>query len=160
MQAVTILAVGKLKEGYLRDAAAEYQKRLSAFCKLKIIEIDEERLPQDPSPALIQKTLEAEGRRILAKIPTQAYVVPLCIEGRQLPSEKLAEKLEALATSGCSQIVFIIGGSHGLADAVKARADFKLSMSEMTFPHQLARVMLLEQVYRAYSILTGTKYHK
>ncbi len=160
MQTVTILCVGKYKEGYWREAAAEYQKRLGAFCRLSVMEVEEERLPQTPSAAQIAAGLEAEGRRLLSRIPAGSFVIALCIEGRQLDSEGLSHMLEDTALSGKSSIVFIIGGSFGLSDPVKERADQKISMSRMTFPHQLARVMLLEQIYRGYQILSGGKYHK
>ncbi|MDD3192939.1 MAG: 23S rRNA (pseudouridine(1915)-N(3))-methyltransferase RlmH [Oscillospiraceae bacterium] len=160
MQAVTILCVGKLKEAYWRDAAAEYQKRLGPFCKLSVVEIEEERSPQNPSLAQTDAVMEAEGRRILSKIPEGSFVVAMCIEGGQKTSQGLAQLLEDAALKGKSAVTFVIGGSFGLSPAVKARADQKLSMSGMTFPHQLARVMLLEQVYRGYQILNGGKYHK
>lgn len=160
MQAVSILCVGKLKEDYWRQAAAEYQKRLGAFCRLSIVEIEEERLPQNPSAAQIAAGLEAEGRRILSRVPAGSFVAALCIEGRQTDSRELSQMLGDAALSGKSGVVFVIGGSFGLSDSVKSRADQKVSMSRMTFPHQLARVMLLEQVYRGYQILNGGKYHK
>lgn len=160
MQAVTIVCVGKLKEGYWRDAAVEYQKRLSAFCRLSTVEIEEERLPQNPSAAQIAAGLEAEGRRILSKIAADSFVVALCIEGKLQSSEELAGMLDQAAVSGKSDVIFVIGGSFGLSQAVKERADRRMSMSRMTFPHQLARVVLLEQVYRGYQILSGGKYHK
>ena len=160
MQAVTIVCVGKLKEGYWWDAAVEYQKRLSAFCRLSTVEIEEERLPQNPSAAQIAAGLEAEGRRILSKIAADSFVVALCIEGKLQSSEELARMLDRAAVSGKSDVIFVIGGSFGLSQAVKERADRRMSMSRMTFPHQLARVVLLEQVYRGYQILSGGKYHK
>lgn len=160
MRSITVLCVGKLKEAYLRAAAAEYQKRLSAFCRLSIIEVDEERLPDAPSPAQIQATLQAEGKRLLSHIPSGASVFALCIEGREMSSPDLAAALDRMALNGCSHTVFIIGGSWGLSDEVKQAATVRLSMSPMTFPHQLARVMLLEQLYRAGQISSGGKYHK
>lgn len=160
MRAITVLCVGKLKESYLREAAAEYQKRLSAFCRLEIVEVDEERLPDSPSPAQITRTLEAEGNRLLAKIPGGAAVFALCIEGKEMSSPALTETLDKLAVGGYGHTVFIIGGSWGLSDEVKRAATHRLSMSPMTFPHQLARVMLLEQLYRAAQISSGGKYHK
>ncbi len=160
MQAVTIICEGKLKEKYLRDACDEYSKRLSAFCRLNVIELNPCRLPDSPSQGEINTALETEGKEILSKIPNGAKVYAMCIEGRQMPSEKLSAQLSDCAVQGYNNVVFIIGGSHGLSDNVKRRADFKLSMSEMTFPHQLARVMLLEQIYRAYQISSGGKYHK
>ncbi len=160
MRAVTVLCVGKLKEKYWRDAVAEYEKRLSAFCRLSVVEVEEERLPESPSPAQIAQTLQAEGKRLLARVPQGAAIYALCIEGKELSSPALAEALDRLAVDGCSHTVFIIGGSWGLSDEVKAAARVKLSMSPMTFPHQLARVMLLEQIYRAAQISSGGKYHK
>lgn len=160
MLGVTIICEGKLKEKYLRDACEEYQKRLSAFCKLNIIELSPKRLSDTPSQGEIDNALIAEGKEILSKIPSNAKVYAMCIEGKQLSSQKLAKELELCAVSGFSNAVFIIGGSFGLSDEVKHRADFKLSMSEMTFPHQLARVMLLEQIYRSFNITNGGKYHK
>jgi 23S rRNA (pseudouridine1915-N3)-methyltransferase len=159
MLRVTILAVGGLKERYWADATAEYKKRLAAYCKLEIIELPEYRLPQNPSPAEIAKCVEEEGKRIREKLPAHSYRAALCIEGSELPSEALAARLTGLAGTH-SHLVWIIGGSHGLADDVKSLADLRLSMSPMTFPHQLARVMLLEQLYRAFSIAGGGKYHK
>lgn len=160
MLRVQILCVGNLKEGYWRDACAEYAKRMQAFCKFSVTEIAEARLPDAPSAAQIAQSLEAEGKQILAKIPASAAVVALCIEGKPLSSTQLAEKIQQFANNGKSDIVLIIGGSFGLSDAVKARADFRLSMSPMTFPHQLARVMVSEQIYRAFQIMNGGKYHK
>lgn len=157
---VSVICIGKLKEKYLTDACAEYAKRLSAFCKLNIIELPESRLPDDPSDKLIEQCLAKEGEQILSKIPKDAYVIPMCIEGKMLSSPELSEKMAAVPVMGKSQIVFVIGGSFGLSDAVKKRGDLRLSMSPMTFPHQLARVMLLEQVYRGFMIGSGGKYHK
>lgn len=160
MIGITVICEGKLKEKYLRDACDEYSKRLSAYCKLNIAELSPHRIPENPSENEIANALEAEGKEILSKIPNGAKVYAMCIEGKQMPSEKLAARISECSVQGFSNVVFIIGGSHGLSDEVKRRADFKLSMSEMTFPHQLARVMLLEQIYRAFQISTGGKYHK
>lgn len=160
MLGVTIICEGRLKEKYLRDACDEYSKRLGAFCRLNIIELTPKRLSDNPSQGEIENALTAEGKEILSKIPSGAKVYAMCIEGRQMPSEKLAQELTDCAVNGFSSAVFIIGGSFGLSDEVKKRADFKLSMSQMTFPHQLARVMLLEQIYRAFNIQNGGKYHK
>lgn len=160
MLKITLITVGKLKEKYLRDAVAEYEKRLTSLCSLRCIEIESARLPDSPNPSLISAALVAESVKILAAIPNGAYVIPMCIEGKQLDSEELSAKLSDLGVSGKSDICFIIGGSYGLSDKVKQKADFKLSMSKMTFPHQLARVMLLEQIYRAFKISTGGTYHK
>ncbi len=160
MITVNIVCVGKLKEQYLRDACAEYTKRLTAFCKLNIIELQPFALSQSPSESEINEGLRQEGKNILSKITDSAYVIAMCIEGKQMPSPKLSEKIQDIAVGGHSTITFVIGGSFGLSDEVKRRADYKLSMSEMTFPHQLARVMLLEQIYRAFQISSGGKYHK
>lgn len=160
LSSVTILAVGKLKERYLREACAEYAKRLQGFCRFSIEEINEYRLPDNPSDAQIEAGLEKEGKDILSRIPAGAYVVAMCIEGKMLDSVALSQKLSQIAVQGRSSVVFVIGGSFGLWDQVKQRAELKLSMSPMTFPHQLARVMLCEQVYRAFSIEANTRYHK
>ncbi len=160
MQRVTLICVGKLKENYWREACAEYQKRLQPFCRLELIEVEEERVADNPSPAQIAQTLREEGRRILAKVPEGAAVLPLCIEGKSMSSETFAQRLEDLAVNGVSSVVLIIGGSWGLAEEVKRAGSRSVSMSAMTFPHQLARVMLLEQLYRAFQIRSGGKYHK
>lgn len=157
---VTLLCVGKLKESYWRDACAEYEKRLSAFCRFRLVEVAEERLPDNPSAAQIAATIDAEGKRLLEKIPREAAVIPLCIEGKELDSPSLSAYIDRLTVGGTSHIVLLIGGSWGLSDEVKNRAALRLSMSPMTFPHQLARVMVLEQIYRAFQISTGGKYHK
>lgn len=160
MFGVTIICEGKLKEKYLRDACDEYIKRLGAYCKLNIVELTPRRISDNPSKGEIANVLNVEGAEIISKIPNGSKVYAMCIEGKQMPSEKLAQRLSECSVQGYNNAVFIIGGSHGLSDEVKSRADFKLSMSEMTFPHQLARVMLLEQIYRAFQISTGGKYHK
>ena len=157
---VTLLCVGKLKEAYWRDACAEYEKRLGAFCRFRLIEVAEERLPDNPSAAQISATIEAEGKRLLDQMPKDCAVIPLCIEGKEMDSPSLSARIQKLAVEGTSHIVFAIGGSWGLSDTVKNRAALRLSMSPMTFPHQLARVMVLEQVYRAFQIASGGKYHK
>lgn len=144
----------------MRELCAEYEKRLSAFCKLQIIELTPERLSDRPSANEIAHALDAEAAHITAKIPANAYVFAMCIEGKQMPSEVFSQKLSSLAVDGVSNIVFLLGSSFGLQEALKKRADFRFSMSEMTFPHQLARVMLLEQLYRAFQIESGGKYHK
>ncbi|WP_044975649.1 23S rRNA (pseudouridine(1915)-N(3))-methyltransferase RlmH [Ruminococcus sp. HUN007] len=158
MMNINLIAVGKLKEDYLRAASAEYSKRLQAFCTLKITEIDECRLSDRPSGTEIKNALETEAKSIMKH--ARGFIVPMCIEGRQIKSEALSEKFENIALSGCSEISFIIGSSYGLADSVKNAGSFRLSMSEMTFPHQLARIMLLEQIYRAFMIQAGKSYHK
>lgn len=155
---VTILAVGKLKESWLREGFAEYGKRLAAYCDLSVIEIPEYRLPENPSPARIAKGLEEEGRAILEKLGKTPYAA-LCIEGRQLSSPRLAELLRERQQAG-GAFAFVIGGSFGLGPAVKEGAVLRLSLSPMTFPHQLFRVLLAEQLYRGFSILSGGKYHK
>ncbi len=160
MISVTVICEGKLKEKYLRDACDEYSKRLSAFCKLNIVELTPKRLSDNPQPGEIENALSAEGKEIISKIPAGAYVYAMCIEGKQMSSEKLSKAVDNCAVTGKSNVVFIIGGSFGLSDEVKKLSDYKLSMSEMTFPHQLARVMLLEQIYRAFQISSGGKYHK
>lgn len=160
MLRVNLICVGKLKEKYLRDACGEYAKRLQSFCKFEIIEVDEEKVSDSPNDSQIENILSCEGRRILSKIDRSAKVIAMCIEGRQKSSKELAEYFDEAAVSGISTIAFVIGGSWGLSEEVKKRADLRLSMSAMTFPHQLARVMLCEQIYRGFSILSGTKYHK
>lgn len=157
---ITLICVGKLKEQYLRDACDEYKKRLSTLCKLNLVELTPERLSDNPSQKEIENALANEGRHIIEKIPNGAKVYTMCIEGRQLSSEQLSSDLDSAAVSGVSSIAFIIGGSFGLSDEVKSKGTVRLSMSKMTFPHQLARVMLLEQIYRAMQISIGTKYHK
>ena len=157
---INVICIGKLKESFLRDASAEYQKRLSAFCRLEITELSPFKLPENPSQAQIEAALMQEGGLITAKIPANAKVYALCIEGKQFFSEELSAKIVTETNHGVSNIVFVIGGSHGLSEDVKKRADLLLSMSKMTFPHQLARIMLLEQLYRAFMISSGGKYHK
>ena len=160
MQKVSIICVGKMKEKFYIEAAAEYGKRLSRFCKLEIIELPEDRLPEDPSKAQIEAALAKEAETIRAKLPSGAMIVAMCVEGKTQSSEELAALMEQSANQGGSHVVFLIGGSFGLHPSVKALAAVKLSMSPMTFPHHLARVMLLEQIYRAYQINAGSKYHK
>lgn len=155
---VAILAVGKLKEPWLREGFAEYQKRLSAYCSFQVAELPEYRLPEDPSPAQIEKGLLEEGKAILERAG-KAPLVALCIEGKELSSQGLADLLRERQQTG-GALCFVIGGSHGLSQEVKKRAVFRLSVSPMTFPHQLFRVMLAEQLYRGFSILAGSKYHK
>ena len=157
---VKLITVGKLKERYFREASEEYEKRLGAYCKLEVSEIEPAKLPDDPSDGEVEKALEKEAEKILQKIPQGSFVIPLCIEGKQLSSEKFSELIGKETASGRNTLVFIIGGSYGLSDRVKSAAGFRLSMSEMTFPHRLARVMLAEQLYRAFSLLNNRKYHK
>lgn len=160
MLTVTVACVGKLKEAYWRDAVAEYSKRLSAFCRLQIVEVAEERVPDNPSAAQISAALEAEGTRLLGRIPTGVPLIALCIEGKGYTSEELSVQLGKWTVDGISHVAFVIGGSWGLSPLVKETARVGLSMSGMTFPHQMARVMLLEQLYRALQIAAGGKYHK
>lgn len=157
---ITLVCVGKLKEAYLREACAEYLKRLQGFCKMSVVEVDEVRLPDSPSAAQIAACIESEGKRIAAKLPAGAHVAALCIEGKTPSSEELSRTIEQAAIGGKSSIAFVIGGSYGLCGQIKSRAQLQLSMSRMTFPHQLARLMLLEQVYRAFQISANGKYHK
>lgn len=159
MQRITVLCVGKLKEKFYADAAAEYIKRLSRYCKVEVVELPETRLPEDPSSAEIQRALAAEAAAIRARLEGGA-VVAMCIEGKTCSSEELAKKLEGFALEGKSRVTFLIGGSFGLDETLKREANWRLSMSPMTFPHHLARVMLLEQIYRACQIQEGTRYHK
>ena len=160
MRNMTLLCVGRLKEAYLRDACAEYAKRLGAFCRLSVVEVEEERLPDNPSRAQIEAGLRAEGKRLLARVPSGGAVVALCIEGKEMDSPAFAAALDRLAVDGVNAVAFVIGGSWGLSEEVKAAARLRLSLSPMTFPHQLARVLMLEQLYRAMQISGGGKYHK
>jgi len=157
---INIIAVGKLKEKYLGDACAEYLKRLKAFAKVEIIEINEYRCSDNPSDTEIENVKEKEGEQILAKTPKGSFVIPMCIEGRQLSSEEFSSKLGEVMLGGCGDFTFIIGGSFGLSDKVKSAGNLKLSFGKITLPHQLMRVVLLEQVYRALSIMNNSKYHK
>lgn len=157
---ITVLTVGKIKEKFFRDAIDEYSKRLSRYCKLEILQVADEKTPDGASEALEQQIKEKEGERILSNIKDGSFVIALAIEGKMPDSVELAEKIEKWGISGISQLVFVIGGSLGLSDAVLTRADYKLSFSRMTFPHQLMRVILLEQIYRSYRIIQGEPYHK
>lgn len=157
---LTVIALGKLKEDYLRAACAEYQKRLNGICKFSVVELNAQKLSDNPSQTEIDTALDNEAKLILTKIPQNSVVYALCIEGRQMSSEKLSEALQRHAVAGRNNAVFVIGSSYGLSPIIKQKADFKFSMSEMTFPHQLARVMLFEQLYRASQIEMRTKYHK
>ena len=157
---ITVLCVGKIKESYLREAIAEYSKRLSRYAELQIVEVADEKTPDDASPATEAKILQTEGERLLRALRRDAYTIALAIDGKGLSSVQLSEKIDALTVSGVSLIQFVIGGSLGLAPEVIAAADFRLSFSAMTFPHQLMRVILLEQIYRAFRIRTGEPYHK
>ncbi len=158
---INIICIGKIKEKYFTDAINEYAKRLSSFCKFSVIELAEERVRSNiPNAAQITEVIEAEGKEILKKVNTSDYVVAMCIEGKMMSSEELSKMLDTVSVSGKSTVDFIIGGSYGLSSEVKTRADFKLSMSRMTFPHQMARMILSEQIYRAFEISSNGKYHK
>lgn len=160
MLSVTLICVGKMKERFYIDAAAEYVKRLSAYCRLSIVELPEQKLPQDPNQGEIEAALAKEADAIRGKIPANSSVVALCIEGKLYSSEALAEMMGKWEHSAAKHLVFLIGGSFGLHESLKAEAWVRLSMSPMTFPHHLARVMLLEQIYRAFQINAGSPYHK
>lgn len=160
MTNVHLICVGKLKEKFYTDAVAEYAKRLSPYCKLTITELPEEKLPQSPSKSLIDAALSKEAANIRSKLPPRARVVALCIEGQLLSSEELAKRLQTWEAGPTNQLCLLIGGSYGLDESLKAEAHVRVSMSPMTFPHHLARVMLLEQLYRAFKINEGSAYHK
>lgn len=155
-----IIAIGDLKEKYLRDACEEYKKRLGAWCRVEEIILKEEKLPDNPTEAQIKAGLESEEKKILEKISNKAYAIAMCVEGKELSSPELARKIEEITVSGYGEIVLIIGSSFGMTERVKERANFRLSVSKLTFPHQLLRVILYEATYRALSIINGTKYHK
>lgn len=157
---IRLIAVGKLKEKYWLDAVREYLKRIGPFARLEILEVAEERLPDNPSPAEIELGKDKEGERILKLLSPNYYVIPLAINGQQLSSEELSGLLGRLSLEGKSQLAFIIGGSHGLAREVLQKGDLLLSFSALTFPHQLMRIILLEQIYRGFKILKGEPYHK
>lgn len=157
---ITLLAMGKLKEKFYISASEEYKKRLGAYCKFNLLELPEVRLPENPSPAEITAGLDKEAETIFAKIPKGAYLCIFTPEGKELSSEAFAEKIAKVKLSGKSSMCFLIGSSFGISSKVKAAADFKLSMGPMTFPHHLARIMILEQIYRAEAIQAGSKYHK
>ena len=157
---ITLIVMGKLKEKFYLTAAAEYEKRLKGYCSFKIIELPEHRLPEDPSPAEIQAGLDKEAELIFQKIPKGAWLCIFTPEGKILSSEEFAGKLKDVKNSGKSSACFLIGSSFGISQKVKDKADFKLSMGKMTFPHHLARIMVLEQIYRAEAIQAGSKYHK
>ena len=160
MQKVTVLCVGKLKERFYVEAAAEYAKRLSRFCKLDLVELPEERLPERPSPAQIEAALGREAAAIRGKLPAGAALIALCVEGEMHSSEELARLIDTWGSQGAGHLVFLIGSSFGLYPSIKKEARLRLSMSPMTFPHHLARVMLLEQLYRCFKIEEGSGYHK
>ena len=157
---ITVLTVGKIKEKYLRDAIVEYTKRLSRYCKLEIIEVADEKTPDNASENAEEMIRQKEAERLLKYIREDAYLITLEIGGKQLTSEKFSEKIEKLGIQGTSHIIFVIGGSIGIGKAVLEKSDYALSFSKMTFPHQLMRVILLEQIYRGYRIMSGEPYHK
>ena len=160
MLSIRLICVGKLREQFYVDAFAEYSKRLSAYCKFECIELNETKLGASPSDKEIAAALDKEAGDIERAIGKDAYVIEMCVEGRQLKSEDFARRINELAVSGRGRLCFVVGGSFGLSPKIKQRADMRVGMSEMTFPHHLARVMALEQLYRAESIQAGTKYHK
>lgn len=160
MLAVKLICVGKMRERFYIDAFNEYQKRLQPLCKLQLVEPAEVKLPDSPSPKEIEAALNKEAQEILSAVPADSYMVAMCVEGRQLDSPELGKLIAQREGSGKPKLCFVIGGSYGLSDKVKARADLKLSMSKMTFPHHLARVMLIEQLYRGFKINQGSAYHK
>lgn len=160
MAGITLICVGKLKEAFYKDAVGEYAKRLGGYCKLNLVELPEQKLPKNPSTGEIQAALEKEGDAIRGKIPPSSRVVALCIEGRMRSSEELSRMIAGWEHGPEKNLVFVIGGSYGLHPSIKAMAAAQLSMSPMTFPHHLARVMLLEQLYRAFKIQEGSEYHK
>lgn len=160
MMNVQLIVLGKLKEKYMKDFSAEYEKRLSSFCKLTVTEIEPVRLSDNPSEKEIENALKKEADLIKSKMQGNSFVFSMCIEGKAISSEELSRKIENIGVSGQNNIVFIIGSSFGLSEEIKAKSDVRLSMSPMTFPYKLARIMLLEQIYRAFSISHGSKYHK
>ena len=157
---ITVVAVGKIKEKFFADAVSEYRKRLGRYCKLEILQVADEKTSDGAGEALEKQIKDREGERLLSHIRDGEYVFALAIEGKMMSSEEMAQKMERLGVEGRSQVVFVIGGSLGLSEAVLRRADEHLSFSKMTFPHQLMRVILLEQIYRSYRIMTGGPYHK
>ena len=157
---ITIITVGKIKEKYLKDAIAEYSKRLSKYCKLDIVEVADEKTPDNASEVVENQIRSKEAERILKHVKEDAFVITLEINGKQLTSEELAKKIDTLGIQGHSHIIFIIGGSIGLGQEVLSKSNYALSFSKMTFPHQLMRVILLEQIYRSYRIMNGEPYHK
>lgn len=160
MLSITLLCVGKMRETYYTSAFAEYAKRLGAYCRFELAELPEQRLPERPSLKEIRSALEKEAQAIRARIPKGAAVIAMCVEGKLLSSEALARQLAGYAAGGTSKVCFLVGGSFGLDEELKREASLRLSMSPMTFPHHLARVMLAEQIYRACAINAGTQYHK
>lgn len=157
---LTLISVGKLKEPFYRSAATEYEKRMKAYGGIQMIELSEERLPENPTPAQIHTALQKEAEAVRKKLPKKCWFCILSPEGKLLSSEQLAKKIQTIRTGGISEFAFLVGSSFGISEDLKQQADFLLSMSPMTFPHHLARIMVLEQLYRAENILRGTKYHK
>ncbi len=157
---IRILSVGKIKEAYLNDAIVEYSKRLSRYCKLEIVEVADEKIPENSSEAIENQIKETEGKRLLRALRDSDYAIALAIEGEMLDSVSLAKRIELLGVQGESTISFLIGGSLGLSKAVLRRADYVLSFSRLTFPHQIMRVLVLEQIYRSFRIIHGAPYHK
>ena len=160
MFSITLLTVGKLKEKFYLDAVKEYEKRLKGYCEFRLVELPEERLPEDPTPGDVQRALQKEAEEVRRRIPRGAWFCVFTPEGKNLSSEELADTLKSVKLSGKSAACFLIGSSFGMAPEVKQEADFRLSMGKMTFPHHLARVMVLEQLYRAEAIQAGSRYHK
>lgn len=160
MLGIKLICVGKMKEKFYIDAFSEYSKRLSAYCKFECVELNETKLSENPSDKEIEAALNKEAAEIEKNIPKDAYVIAMCVGAKQLKSEELAAKINSVAVSGKGKICFLIGGSFGMAESVKKSADMRLGMSEMTFPHHLARVMLAEQIYRSFKINEGSRYHK
>ena len=160
MMNVQLIVLGKLKEKYMKDFAAEYEKRLSAYCKMTVLELEPIKLSDNPSQSEIDNALLKETKMIKDKIPKNSYIFAMCIEGKQMSSEEFSQKLDDIALSGKNSVVFIIGSSFGLSNEIKGMSDYKFSMSKMTFPHKLARIMLTEQIYRGFSISNNGKYHK
>ena len=160
MLGIKLICVGKMREKHYIDAFAEYVKRLGAYCRFELLELPEVKLPDAPSSGEVSRALEREAKEILKNIPDGSHVIAMCVEGRHMSSEELAEYVEKTVSGGVSRLVFLVGGSYGLADEVKQRAKLRLSMSKMTFPHHLARVMLAEQIYRSFKIGEGSRYHK
>lgn len=155
-----VICIGRLKEAFFREASAEYEKRLTRYCEPSIVELPDEKVEREPSPSEVERVKKLECERLLSRISPQDYVIALDPKGKELSSEALADTLNGIMVGGTGSIAFLIGGSHGLTDEVRKRADLVLSFSKLTFPHQLFRVMLLEQVYRAFKIMSGEPYHK
>ena len=160
MQTITLLCCGKMREKFYIDAFEEYRKRLGAFCKFQCVELPEERLPEEPSEGEMKRALEKEAEAIRKAVPKNSYLVAMCVEGRELSSAEFAQLFQERAQSGKPDLCFVIGSSFGMDGSIKDQADLRLSMSKMTFPHHLARVLLAEQIYRAYQINRGSRYHK